>query len=169
MFIFINYICRLTLIFLLIIIDWIYISGNSKHLQWRGGPHSPHHQCVAPTWVTDGSQSAPERSPHTSVRWRVWELINQPIIQWEDLGARLNEPGWAVSARTPPTTKSPLGSFMSSVRQDLSFTSPPKDGTFHSTPFTALGHQDWCFGQRKDCHLLATTISVFPVGLPSKY
>ena len=36
---------------------------------------------------------------------------------------------------------SALGSLITSVSQDLSFTSPPKDGAFHSTVF-ALGQQD---------------------------
>ena len=33
-------------------------------------------------WVMH--QSAPERSPHTGLRWRVRELMNQTIIQGDD-------------------------------------------------------------------------------------
>ena len=66
-------------------------------LQGRGDLTNPH-QCAAPTGVMHGRQSAPERSPHTSWRWRVRGLMSQPIIQEDDKGARLKEPGWA---RTP--------------------------------------------------------------------
>ena len=34
----------------------------------EGGDLTYHHQCVAPTWVMHRSQSAPEHSPHTSLR-----------------------------------------------------------------------------------------------------
>ena len=59
----------------------------------------------------------------------------------------MDEPGWAVLARTPGNPLlfaiSALGSFMTSVSQDLRFSSPPKDGTFHSTvspsPHSAIG------------------------------
>ena len=91
------------------------------------------------------SQSAPEHSPHTSLRVR--ELMNQPIIQGDDYG-ELNEPGWAVSARTLHPLLfgiRALWSFMTSVSQDLGVTSPLKDSTFHSTvslTVTALGHQE---------------------------
>ena len=41
------------------------------------GDLTNHHQ---PSWVMHGSQSAPERSPHTSLRWSVRELMSQPIM-----------------------------------------------------------------------------------------
>ena len=51
----------------------------------------------------------------------------------------MNEPGWA---RTPGKALlfalSALGSFMTSVSQELGFASPPKDGIFHSTVSPSL-------------------------------
>ena len=57
--------------------------------------------------------------------------MNQPIIQGDDEGARLNEPGWAVLARTPGNPL--LGVMCPGIFYDLGFTSPPIYGTFHST------------------------------------
>ena len=55
--------------------------------------------------------------------------MSQTIIQEDDKGARLNEPGWARTPGKPLLFAiSALGSFMTSVSQDLGFTSPPKDG-----------------------------------------
>ena len=51
----------------------------------------------------------------------------------------MNEPGWARTTGKPLLFAiSALGSFMTSVSQDLGFTSPPKDGTFHSTVSPSL-------------------------------
>ena len=67
----------------------------------------------------------------------------------------MDEPGWAVLARTPEIPSdfaiSALGSFMTSASQDLGLTSPPKDSTFHTTvsPSLHLGIGIDIFGQRE--------------------
>ena len=103
-----------------------FVDAQRHRLYSEGEDLTKHHQCVAPTWVMHGSQSAPECSPHTSLRCRVRELMTRPIIQEDDQVTRLNEPCWAVIARIPGNPLlfaiSALGSFMTSVSQDLGFT-----------------------------------------------
>ena len=59
---------------------------------------------------------------------------------------------------------SALGSFMTTVSQDLDFTSPPKEGTFHNTEapslYSGIGIDEGR-GQREECHLLAATRNVY--------
>ena len=90
----------------------------------------------------------------------------------------MNEPGWARTPRKPLLFAiSALGSFMTSVSQDLGFTSTPKDSAFHSTASLSLHWGigiDERRGQREERHLLATIRHhlqhlVFPGGLPCKY
>ena len=53
------------------------------------------------TNVGDGTAANRYQNATHQLEVRVRELINQPIIQGGDEGARLNEPGGAVLARTP--------------------------------------------------------------------
>ena len=70
----------------------------------------------------------------------------------------MNEPGWARTPGNPLLFAiSALGSFMTTVSQDLGFMSHPKDGTSYSTvsPSLCWGVGIDVFGQREECHLLA--------------
>ena len=105
----------------------------------------------------------PEGSPHTSSRWRVRELMSQPIIQL--YRGMIRGPDWMslIWARTPGEPLlfaiSALGSFMTSVSQDLGFTSPPKDGedlTYRSYLWVlSIGPT---YGSTYGCYLLSLPI-----------
>ena len=70
----------------------------------------------------------------------------------------MNEPGWARTPGKPLLFAiSALGSFMTSVSQDLGFTSPPKDGAFRSTVSPSL---HWGIGS--DVKARAKSASYWP-------
>ncbi len=105
-----------------------------------GGTRLNHHQCLAPTWVMHGSHLTAERSPHIGLRQRGRETLSQLLrgmIRWPDGGSQVGY--FAMTPGNPLLfATSAVGSLMTTMSQDLGFTSHPKDGSSYSAVSPSL-------------------------------